>query len=79
MAKLCASRHRKWGRLCIYGFLGTSFSIANVASVLFELQPFADVHLLIVYFSLVCSHLNYSILNWATANWSSIADLVKMQ
>ena len=33
----------------------------------------------IVYFSLVWSHLNCSILNGATANWSSIADLVKLK
>jgi len=53
--------------------------VASGASVLFKLQPFADVHLLrIVYFSLVYSHLIYGILNWATANWSSIADLVKL-
>jgi len=32
----------------------------------------------IVYFSLVHFHLIYGILNWATANWSSIADLVKL-
>jgi len=32
----------------------------------------------IVYFSLVYSNLINGILNWATANWSSIADLVKV-
>jgi len=43
--------------------------VASGASVLFKLQPFADVHLLrIVYFSLVYSHLIYGILNWATAS-----------
>ena len=48
---------------------------ASGASVLFKLQPCADVHLLrIVYFSLVYSHLIYGILNCATANWSSIAE-----
>ena len=53
--------------------------VASGASVLFKLQPFADVHLLrIVYFSLVYSHLICGILNWATANWSSIADVVKL-
>ena len=53
--------------------------VASGASVLFQLQPFADVHLLRkVYFSLVYSHLIYGILNWATANWSSIADLAKL-
>jgi len=53
--------------------------VGSAASVLFKLQPFADVHLLrIVHFSLVYSHLIYGILNWATANWSSIADLVKV-
>ena len=53
--------------------------LASGASVLFKLQPFADIHLLrIVYFSLVYSHLIYGILNWATANWSSIADLAKL-
>ena len=53
--------------------------VAGGASVLFKLQPFADVHLLtIVYFCLVYSHLIYGILNWATANWSSIADLAKL-
>jgi len=31
-----------------------------------------------VYFALVYSHLNYGIFIWATANWSSIADLVKL-
>ena len=52
---------------------------ASGASVLFKLQPFADVHLLIiVYFSLVYSHLIYGILNWATANWSSIAYLANL-
>jgi len=51
----------------------------KVASVLFKLQPFADVHLLrIVYFSLVYSRRIYGILNWATANWASIADLAKL-
>jgi len=44
-----------------------------------KLQSFADVHLLrIVYFSLVYSHLIYEILSWATANWSSIVDLAKL-
>ena len=53
--------------------------LASGASVLFKLQRFADVHLLrIVYFSLVYSHSNYCILNWVTASWSSIADLVKL-
>ena len=53
--------------------------VASGASVLFKLQPFADIHLLrIVYFSLVYSHLIYGILNWATANWSIIADLAKL-
>ena len=53
---------------------------ASGASVLFKLQPFADVHLLgIVYFSLVYSHLIYGILNWATANWSNIDGLVKVK
>ena len=53
--------------------------VASGASVLVKLQPFADVHLLrIVYFSLVYSHLIDGILNWATANWSSIADLAKL-
>ena len=43
--------------------------VATGASVLFKLQPFANVRLLrIVYFSLVYSYLNYGILNWATAN-----------
>jgi len=32
----------------------------------------------IVYFSMVYSHLNYGIWNWATANWSRIADLVML-
>jgi len=31
-----------------------------------------------VYLSLVYSRLNYGILNWAKADWSSIADLVKL-
>ena len=53
--------------------------VASGDSILFELQPFADVHLLrIVYFCLVYSHLIYGILNWATANWSSIANLAKL-
>ena len=52
--------------------------VASGASVLFKLQPFADIHLLrIVYFSLVYSHLICGILNWATANWTS-ADLAKL-
>ena len=51
--------------------------VASGASVLFKLQTFAAVHLLrIAYFSLVYSHRNYGILNWAAANWSSSADLV---
>jgi len=54
-------------------------NVVGGTSVLFKLQPFADVHLVrIVYFALVYSHLIYGILNWATANWSSIADLVKL-
>ena len=54
-------------------------NVASGASVLVKLQPFAGVRLLrIVYFSLVYSHLIYGIFNWATANWSSIADLVKL-
>ena len=53
--------------------------VASGASVLFKLQPFADIHLLrIVYFSLVYSHLNKGILNWARANWSGIADLARL-
>jgi len=61
--------------------------VASGANVLFKIQPFADVHLLrIFHFSLVYSHLihgilnwaTHGILNWATTNWSSIADLVKL-
>jgi len=53
--------------------------VASGANVLFKIQPFADVHLLrIFHFSLVYSHLIHGILNWATTNWSSIADLVKL-
>jgi len=52
---------------------------ASGASVLFKLQPFADVLLIrLVYFSLVYSHWNCCILNWPTASWSSIAGLVKL-